>query len=429
MFLDKVKIWVKGGKGGDGMVSFRREKYVPKGGPDGGDGGKGGDVYIVAEEKEDTLAYFKYKKKFAAENGENGGPKNQTGKDGKDLIIRVPVGTLIKDAENGKTLFDLDEKGKKYLACKGGKGGIGNARFATPTRRAPRIATRGAKGEERSLILELRLLADVGLVGYPNAGKSTLLSRISDAKPEIADYPFTTLTPKLGVVRISNSNSFVVADIPGMIKGAHMGKGLGDRFLQHVQRTRVLLHLIDVSPANPRSPVSDYLNVMEELKLFHPSLAVKPMVIVGNKVDITGEETLKEVSREFLRLNINIKFISAVTGYGVKELLGEVWALLTQIKEEKRNIKEEDEYRFVEIKKPRRRSFDMKIERIGEGEFSVYGESVERIMEKYDLNYTDAFDLFLDILERHNLSQRLRQLGAKKGDTIHIYDMEFEFRD
>lgn len=428
MFLDKVKIMVKGGKGGNGMVSFRREKYVPKGGPNGGDGGKGGDVYIIADESENTLISFRYKKKFTAEDGKDGGSKNKTGKDGDDLIIRVPIGTIVKDYEDSKILVDLDEKDKKYLVCRGGEGGKGNARFVTATRRSPRIATRGSKGEERALILELRLLADVGLVGYPNAGKSTLLSRISEARPEIADYPFTTLTPKLGVVNLSDGKSFVAADIPGLIKGAHKGKGIGDKFLQHIQRTRILLHLVDISPANPRSPVNDYLDIRRELELFHPLLAEKFEIVVGNKIDITDEEHLKFVKSRFTERNINIEFISAVTGYGIEGLLKKIWQLLVKISEEKVKVRPKEEYQLVEIKGLNRR-FDMRVQKIRDGEFSVFGESVKRMIRKYDLSYSDAFDLFLDILERHGLTQKLRQSGAKSGDTVHVYDMEFEFRD
>ncbi len=319
-FIDRAKIFVQGGHGGNGCVAFRREKFVPKGGPSGGDGGKGGDVVLVADRNVHTLLDFKYKRHYKAERGRHGEGNKRSGKSGKDLEIKVPVGTVVKDAETGEVLGDLIEHGQRLVVAKGGRGGRGNAAFATPTRRAPDFAEPGEPGQERWIELELKLLADVGLVGFPNAGKSTFLSRVSKAKPEIADYPFTTLRPILGVTKVGDY-SFVVADIPGLIEGAHQGKGLGHEFLRHVERTKLLLHLIDLT--NPQmEPEEAFEKINRELALYSEKLAQKPQIVVGTKVDaLTDRSKVERLKRYFQEKGYPFFAVSAVTGEGMEELL------------------------------------------------------------------------------------------------------------
>lgn len=324
-FVDLVKIYVKAGDGGRGCVSFRREKYVPRGGPDGGDGGKGGDVVIVASSELHTLLDHKYQKTYKAERGEHGKGSNMKGRDGRDLVIKVPVGTVVKDAETEEVLADLTEEGQSFIAARGGRGGLGNAHFATPTNQAPRIAQPGQKGEERWLILELKLLADVGLVGLPNAGKSTLISVISSAKPKIADYPFTTLEPVLGVVKYGEYESFVVADIPGLIEGAHRGAGLGHQFLRHVERTSMLLHLVDISDHLSSDPVEDFEKIQNELVLYNPMLKEKTLAVVGTKRDLAfSAHRLKRLESYCKERDIDFFSISAVKKEGIDELVSYV---------------------------------------------------------------------------------------------------------
>ncbi|OAQ21897.1 GTPase ObgE [Thermosulfurimonas dismutans] len=326
-FVDQAKIHVQAGNGGHGCVSFRREKYVPRGGPDGGDGGDGGDVILVADPQLHTLYDFYHQVHFRAENGRPGMGKKMKGRDGEDLILKVPVGTIVKDAETGEILGDLVEPGQTLVVARGGKGGRGNARFATPTRQAPRFAEPGKPGEERWLVLELKLIADVGLVGLPNAGKSTLLSRISAARPKIADYPFTTLQPNLGVVSLSDHRSFVVADLPGLIEGAHKGVGLGLEFLRHVERTRVLLQVLDASGENP---LADFEIVEKELAHYHPELLRKPRAVALNKIDVIQDRSqLDPLKRELESRGHPVYLISAATGEGIKDLLEGLWRLLT----------------------------------------------------------------------------------------------------
>lgn len=320
-FVDYVKIYVKAGDGGRGCVSFRREKYVPRGGPDGGDGGKGGDVIVKASSELHTLLDHRYQKTYKAQRGQHGQGSNKTGKDGEDLIIKVPVGTVVK-LENGEILADLDEEGKQVVVAKGGRGGYGNARFATPTNQAPRYAQPGEKGEERYIILELKLLADVGLIGLPNAGKSTLISVITSAKPKIADYPFTTLSPVLGVVKYGDYLSFVVADIPGLIEGAHKGAGLGHQFLRHVERTSILLHLVDVSDTVNSDPCLDYEKIQKELELYNPELIKKPVAVVGTKIDLAYEGTRLRKLKDYCESKkIDFFAITAVKKEGIDQLL------------------------------------------------------------------------------------------------------------
>lgn len=338
-FIDEAKIHVKAGDGGRGCVSFRREKYVPKGGPDGGNGGRGGDVIFVADLRLSSLLDFKYRREYSAERGVHGMGSLCSGKDGMDLKIKVPVGTVVKDAETGETLVDLTEDGQEYLCCKGGRGGKGNAHFATSTHQTPRFAQPGEAGQERALKLELKLLADVGIIGFPNAGKSTLIAHISAAKPKIADYPFTTLVPNLGVVKFGEFGGFVVADIPGLIEGAHEGKGLGTRFLKHIERTRLFIHMLDLSPLSRRDPVQDYRTVNSELEKFNPDLAKRPQVVALNKVDITGvEEKAEELLQLFSGLGIKVFPVSAATGKGLKDLINYVGGEVERLKTEASKI-------------------------------------------------------------------------------------------
>ena len=332
-FVDYAKIYVKAGDGGRGCVSFRREKYVPKGGPDGGDGGRGGHVLFMATRELNTLLDLRYKKEYHAERGRHGMGKKMHGRDGKDLVIPVPLGTVIRDAESGEVLYDLEGEGMTGMAAKGGRGGLGNSHFATPTRQVPRYAQPGEEGEEKSLIIELKLLADVGLIGLPNAGKSTLISVISSARPKIADYPFTTLVPNLGVVKYEDHRSFVVADIPGLIEGAHKGTGLGFQFLRHVERTSILLHLVDVSEMGDGDPVGNLEKINRELKLYSPEIAEKPQVVVGSKTDVAGDGKRLAGLRDFCLQKSFVFFeVSAVTGKGTKELLSYLAMKMDELK-------------------------------------------------------------------------------------------------
>lgn len=336
MFVDQVRVVIRAGKGGNGCVSFRREWGVPRGGPDGGHGGNGGSVFLVAEAGLSSLAYFRFHPINRARNGAHGQGKNRTGKRGDDLILSVPIGTVVKTPQDGLVLFDFLSPGQRFLAAKGGKGGRGNASFATPTHQAPREHEPGAPGEEKELILELKLIADVGLVGFPNVGKSTLISKISSARPVIADYPFTTLIPHLGVVDVGEEKSFVVADLPGLIEGAHQGHGLGIKFLKHIERTKMLLHIVDVSPTSGRNPVGDYSVIMKELEAYSPALAKRIQILVANKIDLLGEDkkSLEAVKRLASRKKIKFFGISALKETGLKQLVMGMAGILASLENE-----------------------------------------------------------------------------------------------
>jgi GTP-binding protein len=332
VFIDEARIHVAGGQGGNGCVAFRREKFVPRGGPSGGDGGRGGDVTLESSEHTNALLKFRYNRVFCAGRGRHGEGSNRHGQNGEDLTVVVPVGTVVYDAGSGEKLWDFDSPGQRFLVARGGRGGRGNAQFATSTHQAPRKAEPGEAGEERELRLELKLLADVGLVGFPNVGKSTLISRLSAARPRVADYPFTTLEPCLGVVAIDEERSFVMADIPGLIEGAHLGRGLGTRFLRHVERTRLLLHMIDTAEQSGRAPVEDYRVIMEELKSFSPVVASKPMLLVASRIDAAGPGERLAALREFCRdRGMPLVEISSVTGVGLEELKRKTWEMLESI--------------------------------------------------------------------------------------------------
>ena len=425
MFTDYVKIIAKAGNGGDGAVSFRREKYVPAGGPDGGDGGKGGDIYFEVDQDKNTLLDFRYQKKFKAESGKNGEGSNKYGRSGEDLIIKVPFGTIIKDAATGKVLADLSEKGQKQLVLAGGRGGKGNTHFATATRQAPRFSQEGEKGEEKELILELKLLADVGLIGFPNVGKSTLLSVVTDATPKIADYHFTTLEPNLGVVKGEYGDSFVIADIPGIIEGASEGVGLGIQFLRHIERTRLLLHVIDVSGSEGRNPVQDFETINSELKKYSEKLAQRKQIIVANKVDSMQDETLyQELEKMAKEKNLEIYPISAATGKGVKELISHVSEVLKTLpKEELIEIKQEEKVYTLQ-EEP-----EFTINRGEDGILSVTGPAVEKLMRTVNLEDNESLYYFHKRLNELGVNEALKEAGVKDGDTVRISDWELEWYD
>ncbi len=424
MFTDYVKIIAKAGNGGDGAVSFRREKYVAAGGPDGGDGGKGGSVYFEVDQDRNTLIDFRYQKKFKAENGKNGEGAHRFGKSGEDLVIKVPLGTIVKDSETGKVLADLSELGQKELILAGGRGGKGNSHFATSTRQAPHFSQEGEKGEEKELILELKLLADVGLLGFPNVGKSTLLSVVTDATPKIADYHFTTLEPNLGVVKGEYGDSFVIADIPGIIEGASQGIGLGIQFLRHIERTRLLLHVIDVSGIEGRNPVQDFNTINEELKQYSEKLSKRKQVIVANKVDSMQDESLyQELEKMAKEQEIEIYKISAATKQGIKELMIRVSEILKTLpKEDLIEIqKEEKIYTLQEQEEVSVRKED--------GVYIVSGLAVEKLMRTVNLADNESLHYFHRRLKEMEINQKLKELGIQDGDWVQISDYELEWED
>ena len=413
MFIDKAKIHVKGGRGGDGIVAWRKEKFEPSGGPFGGDGGNGGSVVLKADEGIRTLMDFRYKRVYSGENGENGRTKKQFGKAGADVIVRVPVGTLVKDEATGKVIVDLKEKDQTYIIAKGGKGGRGNARFATATRQAPGFAEAGTRGESRDIVLELKLLADVGLVGFPNVGKSTILSMLSAAKPKIANYHFTTLKPNLGVVRVEEGKSFVLADIPGLIEGASEGIGLGYDFLRHIERTRVLVHVIDISGTEGRDPVEDFYAINEELVQYNPKLKDKPQIIGANKMDLPGaEENLERIKKEFEDEGIKIFPISAATGKGIEGLKYAIWELLSNTEMDYETFDEE----YFE---PESIDEDSIIVKKEGNKYIVEGSYVEKLLESTYFDNVDSLRYFQESIRRKGIVEELENLGIKE-DSVFI---------
>ena len=424
MFTDYVKITAKAGNGGNGAISFRHEKYVGGGGPVGGDGGKGGDIYFVVDQDANTLIDFRYKKKFKAENGNNGEGARRFGKSGEDLYIKVPIGTIIKDAKTERVLADLSEKNQKALILHGGRGGKGNSNFATATRQAPRFAQDGEDGEEKELILELKLLADVGLIGFPNVGKSTLLSIVTDAKPKIADYHFTTLDPNLGVVKKEYGESFVIADIPGVIEGASEGIGLGTQFLRHIERTRLLLHVIDVSGSEGRNPVEDFYTINNELKKYSQKLSERKQIIVANKIDSMQDESLyKNLEKLAKEKGLEIFKISAATNTGIKELIIHVSQVLKTLpKENLIEISNEEKLYTLEDEEPFTITMDGKT-------YVVNGPAVEKLMKRVNLNDNESMYYFHKTLDELGVSQRLKEMGIKDGDSVTIAGWELEWED
>ena len=418
MFLDKADIFCKAGNGGNGIVSFHREKYVPKGGPDGGDGGNGGSVYVQADESQNTLIQFGYTKKYRAEDGEKGGTNNMTGRSGKDIVLKVPRGTVIKDAETGAILADAYHVGEKILIFKGGQGGRGNARFATATRRSPAFSELGETTIERKLTLELKTIADVGLVGFPNVGKSTLLSVISAARPKIANYHFTTLSPNLGVVSHYDQN-FVVADIPGLIEGAADGVGLGHEFLRHIERVRLIVHIVDASGSEGRNPAEDYSVIRKELKNYSKKLASLPEIVVANKCDLLTDRTLLQALRK--RCRKKVIEMSAATTEGVKTLLD---LMAHRLKDLPPAGPEEFEPFTYETLDPN--EFFITNEN---GNFRVSGGMIENIARRVVLNDAESFRWFQKVLRDKGVIEGLKKNGMKDGDTVCILDIEFEYEE
>ncbi len=422
MFVDYTKIIIKSGNGGNGAVTFRREKYVAAGGPDGGDGGKGGDIYFIVDKDSNTLINFRYNKKYKAENGQNGSGNRCFGKSGENLYIKVPKGTVIKDAETGKTIADLSKDEQCELILPGGRGGKGNAHFATSTRQAPRFAQDGEKGIEKEIILELKLLADVGLIGFPSVGKSTILSKVTSATPKIADYHFTTLEPNLGVVKAEWGDSFVLADIPGIIEGASEGVGLGLQFLRHIERTRLLIHVIDVSGMEGRNPVEDFKTINKELKKYSEKLSKRKQIIAANKIDSMQDESLyKELEEMAKKQKIEIYKISAATGQGLKELFRRVSEVLKELPKEETTVSEE---RVIYTLKEEKQGFEIKKEN---GEFIVTGPDIDNLMRRVNLSDNESMHYFQKMLENLGINEALKNAGAQDGDTIRFNDWEFDW--
>lgn len=419
MFIDIAKIELRAGKGGDGCVSFRREKYEPDGGPYGGDGGDGGSVIFISDDSVRTLMDFRYKRHYFAENGENGKTKKQYGRKGQDLVVKVPVGTLLKDYETNRVIHDFKEKDDRFVVAKGGRGGKGNARYATSTRQAPRFAQPGTKGEERTVKLELKLIADVGLVGLPNVGKSSLLSVLSDAKPKIANYHFTTLEPNLGVCRVEEHKSFVIADIPGLIEGASEGVGLGFEFLKHVERTRLLVHVLDVSGIEGRDPIQDYETIYKELELYNENIKKKKEIIVANKCDLLeDDENLKRV-REHFKDRIVLE-LSAVTHMGIKELKYKIYEELSKIEIDYDTF--DEDYEFVEDEE--REAYTIYQE---DGTFYIDGPLVDYLVYITNFEDYDSLKYFQKVLADKGIIDDLKARGVQEGQSIMIGEMEFEF--
>ena len=422
MFTDYAKIIIKSGNGGDGAITFRREKYVAAGGPDGGDGGRGGSVYFRVDPNANTLIDFRYSKKFKAQNGENGSGGNKYGKSGEDLYIDVPLGTIIKDAETGKVVADLSKENQVELVLNGGRGGKGNSHFATATRQVPRFAQAGEDGEEKEVILELKLLADVGLLGFPNVGKSTFLSVVTDAKPKIANYHFTTIEPNLGVVKIKNGDSFVIADIPGIIEGASEGVGLGIQFLRHVERTRLLLHVIDVSGVEGRDPVEDFYTINEELKKYSEKLSTRKQIIVANKMDIMQDDKgLKELEALAKKEKLELYKISGVTGEGVSELLNRVSEVLKTLPKEEL-VEAED--RVVYTLEDDKNDFTVRRE---DDMFILEGKAINRLMGRINIDDNESMYYFQKNLKSLGIEDELKRQGIKEGDLVKVLNWTFEW--
>lgn len=424
MFIDYAKIIIGSGKGGNGAITFRREKYVANGGPDGGDGGRGGSVYFRVDLGLNTLVDFKYKKKYLAKDGEAGSGARKAGKSGEDLYIDVPQGTIVRDEETGKVIADLSEEGQVECILKGGKGGKGNVHYATATRQIPNFAETGEPGIEKTVILELKLIADVGLLGYPNVGKSTLLSRMTTAKPKIADYHFTTIEPNLGVVKLANGASFVMADIPGLIEGASEGVGLGLKFLRHVERTRLLIHVIDVAGTEGRDPVEDFYKINNELASYSEKLSKKLQVIAANKVDVMqDEENYKKLEKVAKQKGYEIFKISAVTGDGLNELFNRVAELLKEIpKQELEEVDKTVYYNYEDENEGWRITRE-------NNTFIIDGKEIENVMRRINFSDYESLAYFHSTLKKMGIEAELKRRGIKEGDIVKIFDLEFQYEE
>ncbi|WP_113675677.1 GTPase ObgE [Vallitalea guaymasensis] len=423
MFVDQAKIYIKSGDGGNGCVSFRREKYVPNGGPDGGDGGKGGDIIFRVDNDLNTLYDFRHKKHFKARNGEPGKGNRMHGKNSDDLIINVPLGTIIREAETGKVIIDMAHLGMEEVLLNGGRGGKGNQHYATPTMQIPKYAQPGKSGRDLWVVLELKTIADVGLVGFPNVGKSTFLSRVTNARPKIANYHFTTLNPNLGVVDISDGKGFVIADIPGLIEGASEGVGLGHEFLKHIERTKIIVHIVDVASTEGRNPVEDINKINYELETFNPELVKRPMVIAANKIDVMQDDKyLLELKDEFEDKGIKVYPISAVTGQGVKELLYHIHDLLKGLDDE--TLVYEQEY-FIDSEEVKEDAFTVEV--LEDNTFLVEGPKIEKMLGYTNLETEKGFAFFQKFLRENGIIEELERLGIEEGDTVKMYYLEFDF--
>ncbi len=426
MFADSAKIIIKSGKGGDGHVSFRREKYVPNGGPDGGDGGHGGDLIFMVDKGLNTLADFRHKRKYAAGNGEEGGKRNCHGKSGEDLIVKVPQGTIIRDAATDQVIADMSGENMRQVILRGGKGGLGNQHFATATMQAPKYAQPGQPGIELEVRLELKVIADVGLVGFPNVGKSTFLSRVSNARPKIANYHFTTLNPNLGVVDLEDAGGFVIADIPGLIEGASAGVGLGHAFLKHIERTRVMIHIVDAASVEGRDPIADIYAINKELEAYNPELLKKPQVIAANKIDVIydeAESALPALKEEFEKKGIQVYPISAVSGQGVKELLYYVKELLSSTDDEP--VIYEQEF-FPEMTVVSEGAYTVEYNE-EDDVYVVEGPKIEKMLGYTNIDSEKGFLFFQKFLREQGILEELEQKGISEGDTVRMYGLEFDY--
>lgn len=422
MFIDKAKIIIISGAGGDGMVAFRREKYVPRGGPSGGDGGKGGSVYLKADSGLNTLINFRRKRKFAAEKGENGGAKEMYGKGGEDIIIDVPLGTMVYDNDTNELLADMVHQDQMVLIAKGGKGGRGNTHFATSAVRAPTYAEKGEPGESKEIRLELKVLADVGLIGFPSVGKSSLIRKVSGARPEVAAYHFTTLSPSLGVVNLDEIRSFVMADIPGLIEGASQGVGLGHEFLRHVERSRVLIHVLDIAGSEGRDPLSDFEIINNELEIYSPALAQKKQIVAGNKIDlITNQTELEQIKQQIESKGYSFFPICTLTGEGIKPLLEKAWSIL----QETETTTFDNQEKAIVYELPQN---EFKIEYDGHV-YSVIGKRVEKLVAMTDFDNSVSLRRFNKAWKFMGLDKLLKKEGIKEGDTVNLYGIEFSFSE
>ena len=427
MFADRAKIFIRSGKGGDGHVSFRRELYVPNGGPDGGDGGRGGDVIFEVDEGLNTLYDYRHKRKFKAQDGEEGGKRRCHGKDGSDIILKVPEGTVIREAESGRVIADMSGENRRQIILKGGRGGAGNQHFATATMQVPKYAQPGQPAQELEVILELKVIADVGLVGFPNVGKSTLLSRVTNAQPKIANYHFTTLTPNLGVVDLESGGGFVIADIPGLIEGASDGVGLGHEFLRHIERTRVLIHMVDAASTEGRDPIEDIYAINKELKAYNAEIAARPQVIAANKVDVLGsdQEPVERLKQEFEPQGIRVFPISAVAGQGLKELLYYVKELLDASPQEAIVFEQEffpgEELVYEKLPYTVAKSEDE------DGVYIVEGPRIEKMLGYTNLDSEKGFAFFQNFLKNTGILDELEAAGIQEGDTVRMYGLAFDY--
>ena len=428
MFADRAKIYIRSGKGGDGHVSFRRELYVPNGGPDGGDGGKGGDIIFEVDEGLNTLVDFRHKRKFCAQDGEPGNKKRCHGSNGNDLVLKVPEGTVIKEAESGKVIADLSGENRRQVILKGGRGGQGNMHYATATMQAPKYAQPGQSARELWVNLELKVIADVGLVGFPNVGKSTLLSRVTNARPKIANYHFTTLNPNLGVVDLEGGRGFVIADIPGLIEGASEGVGLGHEFLRHIERTRVIIHMVDAASTEGREPIDDIYKINEELKAYNPEIAARPQVIAANKIDVIyagDEDPVERIRKEFETQGIRVFAISAVSGKGLQELLYYVRELLDSLPDEP--VVFEQEYFPEELNIDENLPYTVEKSQEEENTYVVEGPKIEKMLGYTNLESEKGFAFFQRFLKETGILDELEAAGIQEGDTVRMYGLVFDY--